>query len=87
VFRVFRGFGFHKANHQSRETHEKNTNRKVLDFSDNFVASWQDARAEYTRLHQAYQNDEHPEYTKGFQFDLPTDDTADPDVKTLGATA
>ena len=49
--------------------------------------SVQDARAEYTRLYQAYQNDEHPEYTKGFVFDLPAGETADPDVKTLGATA
>jgi hypothetical protein len=47
----------------------------------------QDARAEYTRLYEAYNNGEHPEYTKGFTFDLPKGGTSDPDVKTLGASA
>jgi hypothetical protein len=44
-----------------------------------------EARAEYTKLYQAYQNGEHPPYTKSFQFEVPKGGTADPDVKTLGA--
>lgn len=49
--------------------------------------SVEDARAEYTRLYESYQNGEHPEYTKGFQFDPPKGETADPDIRTLGASA
>jgi hypothetical protein len=42
-----------------------------------------EARAEYTRLYQAYQNGEKPPYTQRFQFDLPKENTSDPDVATL----
>ena len=41
------------------------------------------ARAEYSCLYEAYQNGEKPDYTQAFQFDLPLDDTKDPDVATL----
>lgn len=44
-----------------------------------------EARDEYTRLYMAYKNGEKPPYTQAFQFDLPKDDTADPDVATLAA--
>ena len=42
-----------------------------------------EARSEYTRLYQAYQNGDKPPYTQGFQFPLPKDDTKDPDTVTL----
>ncbi len=43
-----------------------------------------EARSEYTRLYDAYQNqDEKPPYTQGFQFSLPIGDTKDPDMATL----
>ena len=45
------------------------------------------ARREYTRLYQAHKNGEQPDYAKGFQFELPKGNTADPDVKTLSASA
>lgn len=45
--------------------------------------SVEDARAEYTRLYQAYQNGEKPPYTQGFTFELPDDDTRDLDVATV----
>jgi hypothetical protein len=38
-----------------------------------------DARREYARLYQAYQNGEKPAYAEGFQFPLPGEDTRDPD--------
>ncbi len=44
-----------------------------------------EAREEYTKLYKAFNEGEHPPYTKEFQFDLPTGGTADPDVKTMGA--
>jgi hypothetical protein len=48
--------------------------------------SVEDARTEYARLYKAYQDGEHPEYTKAFQFEVRKGGTADPDVKTLRAT-
>ena len=42
-----------------------------------------EAREEYTRLYQAYQNGEKPPYTQKFQFALPKQDTKDPDTATL----
>jgi hypothetical protein len=45
--------------------------------------SIEDARAEYTRLYQAYQSGEHPPYTQSFQFEIPTEDTRDLDSITL----
>ncbi|HEY0378367.1 MAG TPA: hypothetical protein VGC87_15735 [Pyrinomonadaceae bacterium] len=41
------------------------------------------ARDEYARLYQAYQDGEKPPYTEGFQFDLPQEDTKDPDTAVL----
>ena len=38
-----------------------------------------EARDEYAKLYQAYQNGEHPPYTKAFQFQLPVGNTADAD--------
>jgi hypothetical protein len=46
--------------------------------------SVEDARQEYTRLYQVYQNDEKPASTQGFLFDPPQGSTGDPDVKTIG---
>src|SRR5690606_2862926 len=43
----------------------------------------EEAREEYTRLYQAYQNGEKPAYTQGFQFELPRGNTGDPDVETV----
>ena len=45
----------------------------------------QQARDEYSRLYKADNDGEHPPYTTGFQFEVSTGDTVDPDVKTLGA--
>jgi hypothetical protein len=45
--------------------------------------SVEEAREEYGRLYSAYKNDEHPPYTKAFQFHLPTGETADPDEAIL----
>lgn len=45
--------------------------------------SVEDARAEYTRLYQAYQKGEKPPYTQAFQFPLPQGDTGDPDRPTI----
>ena len=42
-----------------------------------------DAREEYGRLYSAYKKGEHPPYTKSFQFDMPTGETADPDKAIL----
>lgn len=42
-----------------------------------------DARAEYTRLYDAFQQGEKPAYTQAFQFPLPKGNTGDPDVSTL----
>lgn len=47
----------------------------------------QDARAEYTRLYDAYKRGEKPPYTQGFQFDLPTENTQDRDIATLPETS
>lgn len=41
------------------------------------------ARAEYSRLYQAYQNGEKPAYTQSFQFDPPKTGTKDPDTAML----
>jgi hypothetical protein len=43
-----------------------------------------DARAEYSRLYQAYKNGEKPPYTQSFQFEVSTEDAGDLDVATLG---
>ena len=45
--------------------------------------SVEDARAEYTRLYQAYKRGEKPPYTQAFQFRLPSEDTKDLDVATV----
>jgi len=45
--------------------------------------SVEEARAEYTRLYQAYRNGEKPPYTQTFQFPLPSEDTKDLDVATI----
>lgn len=45
----------------------------------------EDARSEYTRLYQAYQNGEKPPYTQAFQFELPRRDTKDPDRSTVAS--
>jgi hypothetical protein len=45
--------------------------------------SVEEARDEYSRLYQAYQQGEKPPYTQAFQFSLPQDDTRDQDVSTL----
>ena len=45
--------------------------------------SVKEARAEYTRLYQAYRSGEKPPYTQAFQFKLPSDDTKDLDVSTI----
>jgi hypothetical protein len=42
-----------------------------------------EARDEYTRLYQAYQNGEKPPYAQSFQFALPKQDTKDTDTPTL----
>jgi hypothetical protein len=42
-----------------------------------------EARAEYSRLYQAYQNGEKPPYTQSFQFALPKVNTQDRDTATL----
>lgn len=42
-----------------------------------------EARKEYTRLYEAYQNGEKPPYTQGFQFSLPKEDTKDLDEATI----
>lgn len=42
--------------------------------------SVEEARNEYIALYKAYQNGEKPPYTQGFQFDVPQNDTGDPDV-------
>jgi hypothetical protein len=42
-----------------------------------------EARKKYTELYQAFQDGEKPPYTQGFQFELPQNNTGDPDVKTL----
>lgn len=42
-----------------------------------------EARKEYTRLYEAFQNGEKPAYTQGFQFELPEGETGDKDVVTL----
>jgi hypothetical protein len=44
-----------------------------------------EARDEYGRLYQAYQQGEKPPYTQKFAFDLPGGGTADPDAATLDA--
>ncbi|HEV7745216.1 MAG TPA: hypothetical protein VGO56_09495 [Pyrinomonadaceae bacterium] len=49
--------------------------------------SVEEARKEYGRLYQAYKAGEKPAYTEAFQFDLPTEDTRDPDVETLSRSA
>lgn len=46
--------------------------------------SVEQAREEYGRLYEAFQNGEKPPYTQAFQFELPRD-TRDPDVRTLDA--
>lgn len=43
----------------------------------------QEARAEYTRLYDAYKRGEKPPYTQAFQFKLTEANTQDPDVSTL----
>ena len=40
-----------------------------------------DARREYARLYKAYNDGEHPAYTEEFAFELPGENTADPDIK------
>lgn len=47
--------------------------------------SVEEARGEYARLYEAFQNGEKPPYTQAFQFELARDDTKDADVRTLGA--
>jgi hypothetical protein len=42
-----------------------------------------EAREEYGRLYQAYQNGEKPPATQKFLFELPKGDTKDPDTETL----
>lgn len=42
----------------------------------------QEARDEYTKLYLAYKRGEHPPYTQGFAFDLPSGDTKDRDRPT-----
>lgn len=39
-----------------------------------------EARQEYSRLYQAFQNGEKPPYTQSFQFELPSQSTADKDI-------
>jgi hypothetical protein len=46
-----------------------------------------EARAEYTRLYQAYKAGKHEPYTQAFQFELPHTDTRDLDVSTIGPDA
>lgn len=41
-----------------------------------------EARQEYTRLYEAYQDGEKPPYTQAFQFPLPKEDTKDLDTVT-----
>ncbi|MDD3647181.1 MAG: hypothetical protein PHS44_01605 [Candidatus Dojkabacteria bacterium] len=45
--------------------------------------SVEDAREKYTELYQEYANGKESEYTKGFIFDIPKEDTKDEDVKTI----
>ena len=45
----------------------------------------QEAREEYARLYKAHKDGEKPPYTTAFQFELPTGQTADPDVRTMKA--
>ena len=45
--------------------------------------SVEEAREEYSKLYQAYKNEEKPAYTQQFQFEVAKGKTADPDVATL----
>jgi hypothetical protein len=49
----------------------------------NGTKSVDEARDEYSRLYEAFQQGEKPPYTQAFQFPLPKDDTRDQDVSTL----
>lgn len=42
-----------------------------------------EARDEYTYLYKAFKDGKKEPYTQGFQFDLPKETTADPDVSTI----
>jgi hypothetical protein len=46
-----------------------------------------EAREEYSRLYQAHKDGEKPPYTQAFQFELPQEDTKDPDISTLKAAS
>lgn len=43
----------------------------------------EEARQKYAELYKAFQEGEKPSYTQGFQFDLPKEDTKDPDTVIL----
>ena len=45
--------------------------------------SVEEAREEYIRLYQAYQDGERPASTQGFLFDVATENTGDPDVEVI----